>query len=472
MRNQPHPFMANSVSAIQQEMLDAIGAKTIAELFEQIPADHRTQAPLDLPPALASEPALRRHLIDTLSQNRHCENNLSFLGGGCWRHHVPAICDEIVRRSEFLTSVWGTPSSDQGRYQAWFEFCSQLGELVDCDLVGLPVYTWGCAAGHALRMASRLNGRRTVLVPEAIDPERLLVIRNYCEPPQMAQHLSIVPMRFDPATGRIDLADAAAKISDIGDDIAAVYIEMPNYLGVLEEDAERLAELAHAAGAEMIVGVDPISLGVLAPPPSYGADIVVGTTQPLGVHLYGGGGLGGFIATRDEERYAREYPTLLVSLTGTSRPGEIGFGLSLAEQSSYGSRENGKDWTGNSVYLWAIANAVYLSLMGPQGFEDVGKLITAQAHYAAQRLESLPGVAVPLSGSFFKEFVVDFSATGRSVASINNALRERGIFGGHDLSADLPALGQSALYCVTELHERRDIDRLIDTLSEILNHDD
>jgi len=468
MRNQPHPFMANSVSAIQQEMLDAIGAKTIEELFEQIPADHRTQAPLDLPPALASEPALRRHLIDTLSQNRHCESDLSFLGGGCWRHHVPAICDEIVRRSEFLTSVWGTPSSDQGRYQAWFEFCSQLGELVDCDLVGLPVYTWGCAAGHALRMASRLNGRRTVLVPEAIDPERLLVIRNYCEPPEMAQHLSIVPMRFDPATGRIDLADAAAKITGIGDDIAAVYIEMPNYLGVLEEDAQRLAELAHAAGAEMIVGVDPISLGVLAPPPSYGADIVVGTTQPLGVHLYGGGGLGGFIATRDEERYAREYPTLLVSLTGTSRPGEIGFGLSLAEQSSYGSRENGKDWTGNSVYLWAIANAVYLSLMGPQGFDDVGKLITAQAHYAAQRLESLPGVAVPLSGNFFKEFVVDFSATGRSVASINRALRERGIFGGHDLSADLPALGQSALYCVTELHERRDIDRL----SEILNHDD
>ncbi|WP_031357936.1 aminomethyl-transferring glycine dehydrogenase subunit GcvPA [Caballeronia sordidicola] len=472
MRNQPHPFMANSVSAIQQEMLDAIGAKTIEELFEQIPADHRTQAPLDLPPALASEPALRRHLIDTLSQNRHCESDLSFLGGGCWRHHVPAICDEIVRRSEFLTSVWGTPSSDQGRYQAWFEFCSQLGELVDCDLVGLPVYTWGCAAGHALRMASRLNGRRTVLVPEAIDPERLLVIRNYCEPPEMAQHLSIVPMRFDPATGRIDLADAAAKIRDIGDDIAAVYIEMPNYLGILEEDARRLAELAHAAGAEMIVGVDPISLGVLAPPPSYGADIVVGTTQPLGVHLYGGGGLGGFIATRDEERYAREYPTLLVSLTGTSRPGEIGFGLSLAEQSSYGSRENGKDWTGNSVYLWAIANAVYLSLMGPQGFEDVGKLITAQAHYAAQRLESLPGVTVSLSGSFFKEFVVDFSATGRSVASINHALRERGIFGGHDLSADIPALGQSALYCVTELHERRDIDRLIDTLSEILNHDD
>jgi glycine dehydrogenase subunit 1 len=461
--------MANSVDAIQQEMLHAIGVRTIAELFEQIPLDHLTQAPLELPPAIESEAALRRHLLDTLGQNRHCESELSFLGGGCWRHHVPAVCDEIARRSEFLTSVWGTPSSDQGRYQAWFEFCSQLGELVECDLVGLPVYTWGCAIGHALRMASRLNGRRTVLVPEALDPERLQVVRNYCEPAAMASHLTIVPMRIDPVTGGIDFADAAAKI---GKDTAAVYLEMPNYFGIVEADAERLAALAHAAGAEMIVGVDPISLGLLQPPPVYGADIVVGTTQPLGVHMYGGGGLGGFIATRDEERYAREYPTLLVSMTGTSRAGEIGFGLSLAEQSSYGSREHGKDWTGNSVYLWAIANAVYLSLMGPQGFEDVGRLIITQSHYAAQRLATLPGVTVPLSGNFFKEFVVDFSATGRSVAWINQALRERGIFGGHDLSAEFPALGQRALYCVTELHERCDIDRLFDTLSEILNYDD
>ncbi|WP_438391267.1 aminomethyl-transferring glycine dehydrogenase subunit GcvPA [Caballeronia sp. DA-9] len=466
--------MANSIDAIQQEMLTAIGANSVAELFEQIPGEHMTRRPVALPPTLSSEAALRRHLIDTLSRNDHCESHLSFLGGGCWRHHVPAICDEIARRSEFLTSVWGTPSSDQGRYQAWFEFCSQLGELVDCDLVGLPVYTWGCAAGHALRMASRLNGRRTVLVPEAIDPERLAVIRNYCEPPEMREHLNVVQMRFEPATGRIDLAhlahlvDTAAKA---GADLSAIYIETPNYLGVIEEDAEQIAQIAHAAGAEMIVGVDPVSLGVLAPPPAYGADIVVGTTQPLGVHMLGGGGLGGFIATRDEERYAREYPTLLVSLTGTSRPGEIGFGLSLAEQSSYGSRENGKDWTGNSVYLWAIANAVYLSLMGPQGFEDIGRLIMAHARYAATRLAGLPGVKVPLAGSAFKEFVVDFSATGRSVASINQSLRARGIFGGHDLSPDLPALGQSALYCITELHERRDIDRLIDTLSEILNHE-
>ncbi|TDV33600.1 glycine cleavage system pyridoxal-binding protein P [Paraburkholderia caballeronis] len=468
MTIQPHPFMPNSVESVQRDMLDAIGAPDIGSLFAQIPADHRLQRPLQLDPALPAESALRRHLIDILQQNRHCTDQLSFLGGGCWQHHVPAICDEIVRRSEFLTSVWGTPSSDHGRYQAWFEFCSQLGELVDCDLVGLPVYTWGCAAGHALRLASRLNGRREVLVPEGLDPERLLVIRNYCEPPQMPNHLRIVPIRYDRASGRLDLADLAARI---GPQTAAVYLETPNYFGIVEQDAPRIAELAHAAGAEMIVGVDPLSLGVLAAPPAYGADIVVGTTQPLGVHMHGGGGLGGFIASRDEERYAREYPTLLVSLTDTVRAGERGFGLSLAEQSSYGSREHGKDWTGNSVYLWAIANAVYLSLMGPRGFEEVGELLVAQANYAARRLATLPGVAVPFSGQFFKEFVVDFSATGRSVDSINAALRAHGIFGGHDLSAEFPELGQRALYCVTELHRKQDIDRLVDTLTGILSHD-
>ena len=111
-----------------------------------------------------------------------CEAALSFLGGGCWQHHVPAIVDEIVRRTEFLTPVWGTASSDLGRNQAWFEFTSQLGELLELDLVALPVYSWGCAAGHAIRMAARLTGRSKVLVPRYLDPERRAVIANYCEP--------------------------------------------------------------------------------------------------------------------------------------------------------------------------------------------------------------------------------------------------------------------------------------------------
>ncbi len=460
----PHPFMANSVAEIRQEMLDAIGAPSTETLFEQIPADHRVQRPVVLPSALRSEVALRRHINGLLAKNVNCEANLSFLGGGCWQHHVPAICDEIVGRSEFLTSVWGTPSSDHGRNQAWFEFTSQIGALVEMDLVGLPVYSWGCAAGHAFRMAARLTGRHEVIVPRIIDPERLSVIRNYCEPVEMPGHVAVTDVGFDPATGQLDLDAFRAAVSSR---TAAVYIENPNVLGVIETQGAEIAQAAHDAGAQVIVGVDPISLGILAPPAAYGADIVVGTTQPLGVHMSCGGGAGGFIASRDAERYAREYPTLLVGITGTTEPGEAGFGLSLVHQSSYGSREHGKDWTGNSVYLWAIANAAYMALLGPQGFRELGETVLQRAHYAARRLAAIDGVAIVFPGGFFKEFVVRYGG-GRKVREVNAALRDRGIFGGHDLSGAFPDLGQSALFCVTEIHSQADIDRLASTLSEVL----
>jgi glycine dehydrogenase subunit 1 len=139
----------------------------------------------------------------------------------------------------------------------------------------------------------------------------------------------------------------------------------------------------------------------------------------------------------------------------------------LFEQTSYGSRENGKDWTGNSVYLWAIANAVYMALMGPQGFRDIGRTILQRSHYAARRIADVPGVRVRWDGGFFKELVVDFGETGRAVAEVDAALRERGIFGGRDLSTSHPELGQSALYCVTEVHSQADIDRLATTLEEV-----
>ncbi len=458
-----HPFMANSVDAIKREMLDAIGAGNVDELFEQIPAAHRTTRPLDLPPALRSEAELRRHLLSVLKKNEDCEKNLSFLGGGCWQHHVPAIVDEIAGRSEFLTSVWGTASSDMGRNQAWFEFTSQLGELLELDIVGLPVYSWGCAAGNAIRMATRLNGRSEVVLPRIIDPERLAVIRSYCVPEGMPDHIAISQAGYIAENGRIDLDDLAARVSS---KTAAIYIEVPNYLGVIEPEVEAIAAIAHRNGAEFIVGVDPSSLGVLAAPGSYGADIVVGTTQPLGIHMHCGGGSGGFIATRDEERYAREYPTLMISIAETVVPGERAFGLPLMHQTSYGLREQGKDWTGNSVYLWAIANAVYMSALGPQGFAELGERIVSLSHYAAQTLAKIPGVSVVFPAGFFKEFVLRFE--DRSVAEVNAALRAEGIFGGHDLSAEFPWLGQAALYAVTELHGSADIKRLAEALSRIM----
>lgn len=247
-----------------------------------------------------------------------------------------------------------------------------------------------------------------------------------------------------------------------------MYFETPSYFGVIEQHGAQIAELAHAVGAEVIVGVDAISLGVLSAPVQYGADIVVGTTQPLGVHMNGGGGAAGFIASRDEERYAHQYPTLFISISETTQEVEYGFGLSLFEQSSYGLRDKGNDWTGHSVYMWAIANAVYMAMMGPQGFEDVGQLILQRAHHAARVLGKIPGVRVAFPQGFFKEFVVNFDGTGVTVAQLNKRLLSLGIFGGKDLSQDYPELGASALYCVTEVHTLADIERLADALKNAI----
>lgn len=153
-----HPYRANSVPATKAAMLAQAGASTVEELFEQIPADHRLKRPLALPRQLRPEIELRRHLEELLDRNSSCAENLSFLGGGCWQHYVPAICDEMVERAEFATPVLGTPASEHGRNQTQFEFCSLAAELVEMDFVGLPVYSWGCAAGHAIRMASRITG--------------------------------------------------------------------------------------------------------------------------------------------------------------------------------------------------------------------------------------------------------------------------------------------------------------------------
>lgn len=458
-----HPWMGNSVASIKKEMLAEIGVKSVAELFEQIPKEHRLKAPLKLPLGIKSEAALRRHLTSILAKNESCEDNLNFLGAGCWQHHVPAVVDEIIGRNEFLTNVWGSPQSDVGRNQAWFEYASQLGELLNMDVVGLPVYSWGCAIGHALRMASRMTGRRQVIIADIFDPERLSVVENYCEPVDMPGHIKVVRVKVDLKSGLIDLDDLRRKISK---ETAAVYFETPSYLGLFETNAAAIADLARRNGAETIVGVDPLTLGIVDPPADFGADIVVGPSQPLGIHMNCGGGVGGFIASRDEARYVREYNGFLISLTETTKPGQFGFGLASAHQTSYGMREKGKDWTGNSVYLWAIANAVYMSLLGPEGFRELGNLIITNAHFAGKRLSKIKGVKLRFQGGFFKEFVVDFSKTGKTVVQINKALRKQGIFGGKDLSTEIPKLGQSALYCVTEIHEPADIERLADAIEQ------
>lgn len=455
-----HPWMANSGGSAKQEMLAALGVNDVESLFAQIPEDHRMTRPLELPPQLSSEVALSRHLDDLMAKNTVFAEGACFRGAGAWPHYVPAICDEVVGRYEWQTSVFGSPTSDHGRNQAWFEFTSQIGALVEMDFVGLPVYSWGCAVGHAVRMASRMTGRRRVVVPALMDPERRMVLETYCEPTEMARHIEIVTVAVG-ADGCIDRSDLKAKLEGA----AALYFETPGYLGVIDGDPGELCALAREAGAEAIVGVDPLSLGLMEAPGAYGATIAVGPTQPLGVHMYAGGGVGGFIASPDDERYAREYNTLNISISETREPGEFGFGLTLFHQSSYGMRDEGKDWTGNSTYLWSLANAAYMAAMGPEGFAEVGRLIMARARSAAEGLNALEGVAVDLSRPVFKEFVATFD---KPVAEVNASLRAAGILGGKDLTGEPGIAGNAMLLCVTEVHTQEDIDRLVAAVKEAI----
>lgn len=310
-------------------------------------------------------------------------------------------------------------------------------------------------------MAQRITGRSVVLVPEYMDQDKKRVMENYTE-----KNVKFEVVKCD-SMGHLDLEDLKKKINS---DTIGVYFENPNYLGVIEPNGQKISDLIHEAGGLSLVGVDPISLGVLATPPSYGADIVCGDLQPLGIHMNYGGGQSGFMATRDEEKFVMEFPSRLFGLAPTSEPGEYGFGDVAYDRTSFGHhREHGKEYVGTQSALWGITAGVYLATMGPQGMEEVGKIIMANAQYAAKKLNQIPGVKVnPFGSVFFKEFVVDFNETKKSVAEINKALLAKGIFGGKDLSDAFPALGQSALYCVTEIHTKEDIDTLAAVLTEIL----
>lgn len=460
-----HPYIPNAVPEIKAEMLKEIGVADVEELYQEIPDDLRLKRKLNLPEPFTSEYELKKHIKGILSKNQTCEDYLNFLGGGCWQHYVPAVCDEIISRSEFLTAYGGTSYSTFGRMQAQFEFQSLMGELVGMDVVSEGSYSWGTVAGNAIRMASRMTDRREVLMPNTVSPERLATMRTFCKSVSEENSISIKLIEYDPETGLMDLEDLKNKISS---NTAAVYFENPTFLGSIESQGEEISEIAHAEGAESIVGVDPISLGVVAPPSDYGADIVVGIAQPLGVHMNYGGGAFGFIASRDEEKYVAQYPSWLISIAETTNEGEYGFGFTRFERTSYIGRDKAKDFLGTAAGLWTIAAAVYMSLMGPKGFREIGETIIQRSHYAIDSLSRLHGVKVLFPSNAFKEFVVNFDGTGKSVKAMNKALLDYKIFGGIDLSEDFPELGSSALYCVTEVHSKEDIDKLTESLMEVI----
>lgn len=456
-----HPYIPNSDPKIQEEMLAELGLKSLDDLHRDIPDNIKLHKEMDIPEAFESEYALQRHVEGLLKKNVTCKDNLNFLGAGCWQHYVPALCDEINSRGEFLTAYGGEPYNELGRFQTLFEYASMVAELVGMDVVNVPTMDWAQAAATTARMAQRYTGRRQVLIPAIIDPDKLRIMKNYCDP-----DVDFVEVACD-QHGLLDLSDLKSKLSD---QVAGVYFENPSYLGALEVNAQQISDMAHGVGALSLVGVDPITLGVVAPPADYGADIVCGDLQPLGIHMNYGGGQSGFMATRDEERFVMEFPSRLFGIAPTAKEGEYGFGDVAYDRTSFGHlREKAKEYVGTQSALWGITAGVYLATMGPRGMEDVGQAMMQNAQYAVSKLNQIPGVkANALDGLYMKEFVVDFSKTGKTVAEINQALLEKGIFGGKDISAEFPALGQAALYCVTEIHTCEDLDRLAAALAEVV----
>ena len=457
-----YPYIPNSVPEVKAEMLKEIGISSVEDIFAEIPDHLRFKGELDTPGPIPSEYALRRHVEEILDKNKDCKQYIGFLGGGIYNHFVPSVVTTIMERDEFLTSYVGEAYADHGKWQAQFEYASCIAELLEMDAVNTPTYDWGMAAATSIRMAARITGRSAALVTAAVSPDRLSCMKNYA--------YSAVPaftaVAMDPRTGLVDLDDLKNKMTD---EIAVFYLENPSFLGVVEHQGAQISEIVHGKGGMVAAGVDPTSLGVLEAPARYGVDIACGDVQGLGIPMSCGGGQGGFVATQDEPRFFQEFPALMFGVTPTIVEGEYGFGEVFFERTSYASREQAKDFLGTMAQLYGIGAGVYLSLMGPQGMLEIGEGIMQRSAYLAKQLDGLDGVKAPVfSAPFFKELVVDFGGTGKTVADINKALLERKIFGGKDLSTWFPSLGQSALCCVTEVHTKGDLDALVGALKEFL----
>ncbi|MDF3311635.1 aminomethyl-transferring glycine dehydrogenase subunit GcvPA [Rhodococcus sp. T2V] len=459
--NRAHPYIPNAEPQTRQAMLDKVGIDTVDDLFASIPQRLRAPENLGLPPALEAEADLRRYFDSALARNTDTTENLSFLGGGCWTHSVPAVCDEIAGRGEFWSAFMGIAgSTTTGAYQALFEYQSLVAELVGLDLVPWPAYDWGWAASSGLLMAVRVTGRSRVLIADTSGPARRRQIAA-----RLPDRIEIEWVGHDPVTGGVDLDDLGRRV----DGAAAFYFETPSYLGYAETELRTIRRLTHEAGCLLVAGVDPTSLGTLPDPGSYDADLAVGDLQPLGLHPTFGGTAAGFMSFRLDSDLVAALPNIYLVAMPTARPDEYDYFWANFDDTSYASRGVADDVIGCGSTMHGIIAAVYLSLMGPQGMAELGQTLRDRAAYLADRLGQVPGVTTArLTGLAFKEFVVDFSETGWSVERINAALLDRGIFGGIALEADFPELSGCALYSVTEKHTRDDLDRLATTLEEIL----
>ena len=421
----------------QAEMMAALGIDSIDQLFADIPDEFRNPT-LDLPAPL-SELEIQQELGQMAGKNRPMGSGPSFLGAGAYNHFIPAIVKALITRGEFLTAY--TPyqaEASQGTLQVIYEFQTLICNLYDMEVANAGMYDGATSLAEATLMACRVTKREKVALADSISPAYIDVIRTYC------QSQDIVVEVVDPTNPPLD------------GETACLVLQYPNYFGYIE-DQQKLVDAAHAQGALAVVSCDPTAMGMLQTPGHYGADIVTGDGQPLGIPASYGGPYVGLFAAKQE--FIRQMPSRLSGRT-VDKNGKTGYVLTLQTREQHIRRERATSNICTNEALYALASTIYLAAMGKQGMRQVAELCYHKAHYAAAQIGELPGYSLPISGSFFQEFVVQCPT---SPTEINKKLMERNILGGLDVSEKVP---NGMLLCVTEMNSKEDIDALVAALSE------
>jgi glycine dehydrogenase subunit 1 len=434
-------YLPNS-DADRAAMLAATGHQKIDELFEQIPEKLRLAGGLNLPGPLSEPEILEFFRAAAVDSSREFT---SFLGAGAYSHYRPVAIDALLSRGEFFTAY--TPYQAelaQGTLQAMFEFQTLIAQLTGMEISNASLYDGSTATTEAVLMALRVTRRERVLVARTLHPEYRQVLSTYVR--HQGMDVREIPYK---ASGQLDLQKLETELKP---DVAAVVIQSPNFLGVLEK-AKEIAEIVHRNKSLLIVTVtEPLSLGIVRPPPE--ADIVCGEAQSFGVPVAYGGPYVGFLATH--EQFLRQIPGRLIGQT-TDTEGRRGFVLTLATREQHIRREKATSNICTNQSLCALAATIYLCLLGKNGLKALAGQNLAKAHYAASQLRAVPGASTPFGGPFFNEFVVNIPG---SAAEFLASIEDQKIIGGLDLSKFYPELKNHILVCATETVTKSAIDRM------------
>jgi glycine dehydrogenase subunit 1 len=431
-------------------MLNAIGVERIEDLYESVPEEVRFPD-LELPPPI-SEMELIEELNAYSEANVEAKHFSYFLGAGAYNHFIPSVVDHILRRNEFYTAYTPyQPEVSQGTLQAIFEYQSLITFLTGMDVSNASHYDGATALAEAVILAlnqHRMKRKKVILSP-GIHPQYREVVRTYMQ----GAGLDII--------GDESLANGPKELAaQVDEETTLVAVSYPDFFGRIE-DFTSLGEATQAAGALFCVVVNPLSLGLLKPPSEFGADVVVGEGQPLGIPPSYGGPYLGIFSTKD--KYVRKMAGRLAGETVDSR-GQRGYVLTLTPREQHIRRERATSNICTNQGLMALASTVYLSTMGRQGLRKVAELCYQKAQYAAQEIDKLEGYSLWNKGNFFHEFVI---SCPQPVDQIKDQLLDYDIVGGYDLGLSYSELTNHMLLAVTELNSKGQIDALVDALKEV-----